>query len=209
MSLLLLNNFCDNRYCKNKNKNKKKRTFNPILLHSIPVIEMIIDSKDQSPLLLSGNFAVLSQSIRCKNTFNRDLVTRVFLRFMQFARFYFVFSLFCDISFLFWLAVLITLVLALQLSIQKSSVTISACCRTSHSGTHIFVTVIYLICFYLRFYLSLRAFMHRPLSFLMSWNLWWVNGEQVEEGEWRPKWLKGGYMYMQLVIESQWLYFVL
>ena len=170
---------------------------------------MIIDSKDQAPLLLSGNFAVLSQSIRCKTTFNRDLVTRVFLRFMQFARFYFVFSLFCDISFLFWLAVLLNLVLALQLSIQKSSVTISACCRTSHSGTHIFVTVIYLICFYWRFYLSLRAFMHRPLSFLMSWNLWWVNGEQVEEGKWRPKWLKGGYMYMQLVIESQWLYFVL
>lgn len=210
MSLLLLNTFCDNRYCKNKNKNKKKRTFNPILLHSIPVIEMIIDSKDQAPLLLSGNFAVLSQSIRCKTTFNRDLVTRVFSRFMQFARFYFVFSFaFCDIFFLFWLTVLITLVLALQLSIQKSSVIISACCRTSHSGTHIFVTVIYLICFYLRFYLSLRAFMHRPLSFLMSWNLWWVNGEQVEEGEWRPKWLKGGYMYMQLVIESQWLYFVL
>ena len=185
MSLLLLNTFCDNRYCKKKNKTKteKKRTFNPILLHSIPVI----DSKDQALLLLSGNFAVLSQSIRCKTTFNRDLVTRVFLRFMQFARFCFVFSLFCDISFLFWLAVLITLVLALQLSIQKSSVTTSACCRTSHSGTHIFVTVICLICFYLRFYLSLRAFMHRPLSFLMSWNLWWVNGEQVEEGEWRPK----------------------
>ena len=60
---------------------------------------MIIDSKDQAPLLLSGNFAVLSQSIRCKTTFNRDLVTRVFSRFMQFARFYFVFSLaFCDIS---------------------------------------------------------------------------------------------------------------
>lgn len=98
---------------------------------------MIIDSKDQAPLLLSGNFAVLSQSIRCKTTFNRDLVTRVFSRFMQFACFYLVFSLaFCDISFLFWLAVLITLVLALQLSIQKSSVTISACCRTSHSGTH-------------------------------------------------------------------------
>ena len=188
MSLLLLNTFCDYRYCKKKNKNKKKRTFNPILLHSIPVIEMIIDSKDQAPLLLSGNFAVLSQSIRCKTTFNRDLVTRVFSRFMQFARFYFVFSLaFCDISFLFWLAVLITLVLALQLSIQKSSVTTSTCCRISHSGTHIFVTVIYLICFYLRFYLSLRAFMHRPLSFLMSWNLWWVNGEQVEEGKWRPK----------------------
>ena len=158
---------------------------------------MIIDSKDQALLLLSGNFAVLSQSIRCKTTFNRDLVTRVFSRFMQFARFYFVFSLaFCDISFLFWLAVLITLVLALQLSIQKSSVTISACCRTSHSGTHFFVTVIYLICFYWRFYLSLRAFMHRPLSFLMSWNLWWVNEELVEEGKWRPKWLKGGYMYM-------------
>ena len=84
MSLLLLNNFCDNRYCKNKNKNKKKRTFNPILLHSIPVIEMIIDSKDQSPLLLSGNFAVLSQSIRCKTTFNRNLVTRVFSRFLAF-----------------------------------------------------------------------------------------------------------------------------
>lgn len=102
MSLLLLNTFCDSRYCKKKNKNKKKRTLNPILLHSIPVIEMIIDSKDQAPLLLSGNFAVLSQSIRCKTTFNRDLVTRVFSRFMQFARFYFVFSLaFCDISFLF------------------------------------------------------------------------------------------------------------
>ena len=138
MSLLLLNTFCDNRYCKKtKTKTKKKRTFNPILLHSIPVIEMIIDSKDQAPSLLSGNFAVLSQSIRCKITFNRDLVTRVFSRFMQFACFYLVFSLaFCDISFLFWLAVLITLVLALQLSIQKSSVTISACCRTSHSGTH-------------------------------------------------------------------------
>ena len=189
MSLLLLNTFCDNRYCKKtKTKTKKKRTFNPILLHSIPVIEMIIDSKDQAPLLLSGNFALLSQSIRCKTTFNRDLVTRVFSRFMQFARFYFVFSLaFCDISFLFWVTVLIILVLALQLSIQKSSVTTFACCRISHSGTHIFVTVIYLICFYLRFYLSLRASMHRPLSFLMSWNLWWVNGEQVEEGEWRPK----------------------
>lgn len=193
MSLLLLNTFCDNRYCKKKkqNKNRKKRTFNPILLHSIPVIEMIIDSKDQAPLLLSGYFAVLSQSIRCKITFNRDLVTRVFSRFLAFhavCLFYYVFSLaFCDISFLFWLAVLLNLVLALQLSIQKSSVTISACCRTSHSGTHIFVTVIYLICFYWRFYLSLRAFMHRPLSFLMSWNLWWVNGEQVEEGKWRPK----------------------
>lgn len=105
MSLLLLNTFCDNRYCKKKqNKNRKNRTFNPILLHSIPVIEMIIDSKDQAPLLLSGNFAVLSQSIRCKTTFNRDLVTRVFSRFMQFARFYFVFSLaFCDISFLWYL----------------------------------------------------------------------------------------------------------
>lgn len=102
MSLLLLNTFCDSRYCKKKNKNKKKRTFNPILPHSIPVIEMIIDSKDQAPLLLSGNFAVLSQSIRCKTTFNRDLVTRVFSRFMQFACFtlyfhwLFVISPFCS-----------------------------------------------------------------------------------------------------------------
>ena len=171
MSLLLLNTFCDNRYCKKKkqNKNRKKRTFNPILLHSIPVIEMIIDSKDQAPLLLSGNFAVLSQSIRCKTTFNRDLVTRVFLRFMQFARFYFVFSLaFCDISFLFWLAVLITLVLALQLSIQKSSVTTSACCRISHSGTHIFVTVIYLFNMFLLKVLFELARFHAPSTIFLD-----------------------------------------
>ena len=66
----------------------------------------------------SRRLPLLPQPIRFKTKINRDMVTRVFPRFRQFASFHLEFSLALKVFTVFWLVVVATLVLVLRHSIR-------------------------------------------------------------------------------------------